>query len=80
MLRRSFEIYHQSKETPIRSKWYQIMQMFSWSLPHMRKSIKFRYSCVNQLLAITHETFCTFDDIFENRGVFFDISNVFDKV
>ena len=50
------------------------------SLPHMRKSIKSCYSCVNQLLAITHETFSTFDDIFENRKAFFEILNVFDKV
>ena len=34
-------------------------------------------SCINQLLSITHETF---DDGYEVRGVFLDISKAFDKV
>ena len=34
-------------------------------------------SCVNQLLAITHENLSRFDDSYEVRGVF---SNVFDKL
>ena len=37
-------------------------------------------SCINQLLAITHEIYKSFDDGFEVRGVFLDISKVFDKV
>ena len=37
-------------------------------------------SCVNQLLAITHEICKSFDDGFEVRGVFQDISKAFDKV
>ena len=37
-------------------------------------------SCVNQLLAITHEIFSSFDDNYEVRGVFPDISKAFDKV
>ena len=37
-------------------------------------------SCVNQLLAITHEIYKSFDEGFEVRGVFFDISKAFDKV
>ena len=37
-------------------------------------------SSVNQLLAITHEIYISFDDGFEVRGVFLDISKVFDKV
>ena len=37
-------------------------------------------SCINQLLAITHEIFSSFDDNFEVRGVFLDISKAFDKV
>ena len=38
-------------------------------------------SCVNQLLAITHEIFKAFDcnPPFEVRSVFLDISKVFDK-
>ena len=37
-------------------------------------------SCVNQLLAITHEIFSSFDDNYAVRGVFLDISKAFDKV
>ena len=37
-------------------------------------------SCINQLLSITHEIYKSFDDGFEVRGVFLDISKVFDKV
>ena len=37
-------------------------------------------SCINQLLAITHEIYKSFDDEFEGRGVFLDISKAFDKV
>ena len=37
-------------------------------------------SCVNQLLAITHEIYKLFDEGFEVRGVFLDISKAFDKV
>ena len=37
-------------------------------------------SCINQLLAITHETYKSFDDGFEVTGVFLDTSKAFDKV
>ena len=37
-------------------------------------------SCVNQLLAITHEIFSSFDDNYEVRGVLLDISKAFNKV
>ena len=37
-------------------------------------------SCVNQLLSITHEIYKSFDNGFEVRGVFLDISKAFDKV
>ena len=37
-------------------------------------------SCINQLLAISHEIYNSFDDRFEVRGVFLDISKMFDKV
>ena len=37
-------------------------------------------SCINQLLAITHEIYKSFDDGFEVRGVFLDISKTFEKV
>ena len=35
--------------------------------------------CVNQLIAITHEIYKSFDDGLEVRGVFLDISKAFDK-
>ena len=37
-------------------------------------------SCVNQLLAITHEIFSSFDNNYEVRGIFLDISRAFYKV
>ena len=36
--------------------------------------------CVNQVLAITHEIYKLFEDGFEMRGAFLDISKAFDKV
>ena len=37
-------------------------------------------SCINQLLSITHEIYSSFDDGFEVRSIFLDISKPFDKV
>ena len=37
-------------------------------------------SCANQLMSITHEIYKSFDEGHEIRGVFLDISKVFDKV
>ena len=37
-------------------------------------------SCINQLLSITHEIYSSFDDGFEVRSVFLDISKAFNKV
>ena len=37
-------------------------------------------SCVNQLLAITHEIYHSLDNGLEVRGVFLDISKAFDKL
>ena len=37
-------------------------------------------SCINQILAIIHETYKSFDDGFEGRGIFLDISKAFNKV
>ena len=37
-------------------------------------------SCTTQLISITHEIYQSFDDRFEVRGVFLDISKAFDKV
>ena len=37
-------------------------------------------SCINQLIAIVHDIFTSFDDELEVRGVCLDICNAFDKV
>ena len=37
-------------------------------------------SCINQILLITHNIYKSFDDGYEVRGVFLDISKAFDKV
>ena len=37
-------------------------------------------SCINQLISVTHEIYQSFDDGFEVRGVFLDISKAFNKV
>ena len=37
------------------------------------------YSCVNQLVSITHKFYKSFDEGHEVRGVFLDISKAFDK-
>ena len=37
-------------------------------------------SCINQLLAISYEIYKSFDEGFEVRGVFLDISKTFDKI
>ena len=37
-------------------------------------------SCINQALSITHKIYSSFDDGFEVRSVFFDISKTFDRV
>ena len=37
-------------------------------------------SCINQLLSITHDIYKSFDEGYEVRGVFLDLSKAFDKV
>ena len=37
-------------------------------------------TCINQLLSVTHEMYASFDEEYEDRSVFLDISKVFDKV
>ena len=37
-------------------------------------------SCINQLVLITHKIYCLFDNGFEVRHVFLDISKAFYKV
>ena len=47
-------------------------------IPPNQSGFKPGESCINQLLAITHEIYKSFDDGF--KGVFLDISKAFDKV
>ena len=37
-------------------------------------------SCINQLLSITHGIYHSFDEGFETKAIFLDISKSFDKV
>ena len=37
-------------------------------------------SCINQFLSIAHEIYQSFDEGFDVRSVFLDISKAFDKV
>ena len=45
-----------------------------------QSGFKPRDSCINQLLSITHNIYKLFDDVYEVRGGFLDISKAFDKV
>ena len=44
-----------------------------------QSGVKPSESCINQLLAITHEIYKSFDNGFEVSGVFLEISKAFDK-
>ena len=47
---------------------------------HNQPEFKPGESCINQLLSITHDIYKPFDDGWEARGAFLDISKAFDKV
>ena len=49
-------------------------------IPKNQSGFKPSDSCVKQLLTITHEIFSSFDNNYEVRGVFLDISKTVDKV
>ena len=49
-------------------------------ISHNQSGFKPGDSCINQLLAITHEIYKSFDDGFEVRSGSLDISKAFDKV
>ena len=49
-------------------------------ISQIQSGVKPGDACMNQLLSITHEIYQSFDDGFEVRGVFVDISKTFDKV
>ena len=45
-----------------------------------QSGFKHRDSYINQLLLITHEIYQSFDEDFDVRSIFFDISKVFDEL
>ena len=49
-------------------------------ISHHQSGFKPGDSCINQLLSITHEISQSFDEGFDVRSVFLDISKAFDKV
>ena len=49
-------------------------------IPQHQSGFKPGDSCINQLLSITHEIYQSFDEGFDVRCVFLDISKAFDKV
>ena len=49
-------------------------------ISHNQSGSKPGDSCIKQLLSITHEIYKSFDEGYETRGVFLDISKAVDKV
>ena len=78
--------YRPASLLPICSKVLESMfTMFTYFIENNlisenKSEFKSGDSCVNQLLAITHEIFSRFNDNYQVRGVFLDISKAFDKV
>ena len=80
--------YRLVSQLPICGKFFERLifnEMFSFFLADNllapnQSGFKPGDSCINQLLSITHEIYSSFDDGFEVRSVFLDISKAFDKV
>ena len=66
-------------ERLIFSKMFRFFLEKKLIIPH-QSGFKPVDSCIIQLLSITHEIYKSFDDGFEVRSVFLDISKAFDKV
>ena len=66
-------------ELLIYNKLFHFFQINNLISPN-QSGLKPGNSCTNQLLAITHEIYKSFDNGCEVRGVFLDISKAFDKV
>ena len=49
-------------------------------ISHNQSGFKPGDSCIGQLLCITHDIYQSLDDGLGTRGIFLDISKVFDKV
>ena len=86
--KRCFKNYHPVSLLPICGKFFEKLifnEMFKFFIENELTSsnqsgFKHGNSCINQLLAITYEIYKSFDEGFEVRGVFLDISKAFDKV
>ena len=73
---------------PIRGKLFERLlynKMFNFFITnHListnQSGFKPKDSCINQLLSITRGIYAAFDEGYEVRGVFLDISKAFDKV
>ena len=80
--------YRRISLLPIRSKVFERLifnEMFGFFIENdlisqHQSSFKPGYSCINQLLSITHEIYQSFDEDFDVRSVFLDISKAFDNV
>ena len=66
-------------ERPIFDEMFSFFLDNNLLVPH-QSGFKPGGCCVNQLLSIAHEIYSSFDDGFEVRSVFLDISKAFDKV
>ena len=49
-------------------------------ISHNQSGFKHGDLCINQLLSITQDIYKSFDEGYEPRGIFLDISRAFDKV
>ena len=86
--KQTLETYRPISLLPIRSKIFErliykeILTFFTENnlISPNQSGFRHWYSCVNQLLAITHEICKLFHEGFEVRRVFLDISKAFDKV
>ena len=86
--KQSIENYRPVSLLPVSGKFFERLifnEMFSFFLANNllapnQSGFKPGCSCINQLLSITHEIYSSFDNGFEVRSVFLDISKAFDKV
>ena len=80
--------YRRISLLPIRSKVFERLifnEMFGFFIENdlisqHQSSFKTGYSCINQLFSITHEIYQSFDEDFDVRSIFLDISKAFDNV
>ena len=71
-----------SGKIPERIIYNKVFEFFSENelISHNQSGFRPGDSCINQLLCNTHDIYQSLDDGLETRGVFLDITKVFDKV